>query len=73
MKRFVMRLTGEKSEVIYETRNTQKKQKKQKYMYIYLSCRARIRPSVLRNCFTLLSAALLYFMFIQLINRRTTS
>lgn len=37
MKRFVMRLTGEKSEVIYETRNTQKNKKKQKYMYIYIS------------------------------------
>lgn len=39
MKRFVMRFTGEKSEVIYETRNAQKKPKKQKYTYtIYISC-----------------------------------
>lgn len=39
MKRFVMRLTGEKSEVIYETRNTQKKKQKNKvYVYIYISC-----------------------------------
>jgi len=57
MKRFIMRLTGEKLEVMYETRNTQKKQKQKNIYYIdiSISCRARIHRSVLRNCFTLLS------------------
>jgi len=38
MKRFIMRLAGDKLEVMYETRNTQKQKQKQKniYRYIYL-------------------------------------
>lgn len=49
------------------TRNTQKQKTN---VYISFYCRARIHRSVLRNCFTLLSAALLYW-FLLLINRRT--
>jgi len=45
MKRFVMRLTGEKSEVIYETRNTQKKTKKTK-VYVYISLLSRSNSSL---------------------------
>jgi hypothetical protein len=35
-----MRLTGEKSEVMYETRNTQKNKNKKVYIYISLSLAA---------------------------------
>lgn len=52
MKRFIMRLAGEKLEVMYETSNTQKTKTKNIYRYIYLLPRSN---SSLRNCFTLLS------------------
>lgn len=55
MKRFIMRLTGEKLEVMYEKQEIHKKQKQKIYIYRSISCRARIHRSVLRNCFTLLS------------------
>lgn len=67
MKRFVMRFTGEKSEVIYETRNAQKKTKKTK-VYVYniylLPALEFIAPySVIALPFSLCCFSLTLFLF----------